>query len=214
MVSQNPHDPLAPDAQFALAAVCQDMGDLQRAVTEYATLIRDYPASPRVPEAVVEKCRTEWALAAADNGKTVPVLGHVFRAVKKVAGSSRCYPAELQRRLVAELRPVADAQPASPHAGAALHLIVTISSPPGMSDKRLAADSLVRLYRLDPETGADPLFEAATLYERELGEPQRAAALYAELLERFPNDSRAESVRARHAALQNGGAVSTETTQP
>lgn len=214
MVSQNPHDPLAADAQFALAAVCQDMGDLQRAVTEYATLIRDYPASPRVPEAVVEKCRSEWALAAADNGKTVPVIGHVFRAVKKVAGSSRSYPAELQRRLVAELQPVADAQPASPHAGAALQLIVTICSPPGMGDKRLAADSLVRICRLNPATGADPLFEAATLYERELGEPQRAADLYAELLERFPNDPRTESVRARHAALRAAAAVPVETTPP
>jgi TolA-binding protein len=197
----DPGDALSPEAQFTLAGVCRDMGDRERAVTEYEKLVRVYPTSPRVPDALLGKIRTEWELATSDVSKGTAVIGKVIRAVKKVT-ATRSYPAGIQQRLVTELQAVQARYAGTPHALAALRLIITVCSPPEMSNDRLAAECLAQLSRLDPEAGPEPLYEAARLYDRRLAEPLLAVELYEQLQSRFPENSHADVVRERLTALR------------
>jgi tetratricopeptide (TPR) repeat protein len=201
MATKNPEDALAPEAQFTLAGVCRDMGDHERAVAEYEKLVRTYPASAHVPDARLGKIRTEWDLATLDFGKEPAVIGKVFRAVKK-ATTTKSYPAGLQQRLVTELQALQAEYAGTPHALEALRLIITVCSPPEMSNDRLAAESFVQLSKLDPEAGPEPLYDAARLYDRKLAEPRLAFELYGQLQARFPENTHAAVVRERLAALR------------
>jgi outer membrane protein assembly factor BamD (BamD/ComL family) len=122
-----------------------------------------------------------------------------FRSAKKEA---RVYPAELQQRLVTELQTVTTQYPGTPHARAALRLLAVVCSPPALGNERLAAESLVQLSTCDPEAGAEPLYEAARLYDLRLAEATRAADLYEQLQSRFPGNPHADEVRERLAFLR------------
>jgi TolA-binding protein len=200
IIGQDPAGPLAPEAQFTLAGVCRDMGDRKRAMAEYDKLVHDYPTSPRVPEARLGRIHTEWDAVTADGNKASPVFSRVVRAVK-TGSTAVIYPAAFQQRLVKELQTVQADYTGTPHALAALRLIIMVCSAPEMSNERLAAECFAQLGTLDAETAAESLYDAARLYDRRLGEPALAIKLYEELQSRFPQNSHADMVRQRLALL-------------
>ena len=201
LIRQDPGTALAAEAHFALAGVCHASGERGRAVTEYETVIRSFATSPRVPQAWLGKCRTEWELASANDAKVVPLLGQIVNTFRR-GQATRIYNGELQRRLVDELQDLVAKYPESAHDLAARRLIVEICVPPEMRDERLAAVNLVRICDLDPDAGPEPLYEAARIYDRELHEPQNAVPLYERLQEQAPDNPHAETVRARLTALR------------
>ncbi|MCS6915057.1 MAG: tetratricopeptide repeat protein [Myxococcales bacterium] len=71
---------------------------------------------------------------------------------------------------------------------------------------REAAQALVELGHEHPEDDVAPeaLFEAAQLYEEQLGDPEAALRLYAELLERHPDSRLTRRAQGRVAALRAG----------
>ncbi len=187
-IRQNGQHALAPEFQFAIAKAYEQLGEQERIILEYDRLIRNYPGSVRVPEAIVAKCRTEW-----QRGRQRRVLGgHVWDA-------------KLQERLVTELNDMLVKHPSGVHAAKGFDLVADIAVQPMLEDMKTAADALMKRYALMPKESADTLYRAAELYARAR---QRAAAAdtYGQFARDFPTDKRAAAAldRAKELTKKTG----------
>ncbi|MBN2452312.1 MAG: protein kinase [Lentisphaeria bacterium] len=203
MMTRDPRGALAVEAQFALAGVYRDMGDRARAIAEYEVFLRLYSDSERLPEAILNKVRTEWELANEGRDRGPAVLGSLVRAVKR-ATAGRRYPADLQQRLIHDLQQVIARCPGTPRGLEALRLTAEICAPPDLSNARLAAETLLEVSRQDPDAGPGVLFEAARIYDRELGEKARAIELYVKVQAWFRDSREAAEARERLRELGAG----------
>jgi TolA-binding protein len=72
--------------------------------------------------------------------------------------------------------------------------------------EREAAAALLRLAHEEPDDDITPdaIFEAAQLHEEQLGEPEAALRLYADLLLRYPQSRLVRRAQVRHDELQAG----------
>lgn|GEM_PF-2539961 len=185
LVQQHPQSSLAPESQFTIATACVELADRERSILEFNRLIRNYPQSPRVPDAVIRKCRAE-----REGGRQQRLFG------------GPAWDAKLQQRLLAEVQDVLAKQPTGAHAASALELIADIAEPPALSDAKAAADALMKRYALAPEGAADFLYRAADLYDRRAKDPAAAAAAYEKFVKDFPSDKRTPRARSRLEQLQ------------
>lgn len=184
LIRQHPQHPLAAEAQFGIAAAFEQLQERDNGVLEYGRLIRNYPESSRVPEAIVKKCRMEFE------------IGRQRRVF-----SGAMWDARLQERLIAELQDVLDKQPTGPQAVPALALMAEVYEPPALSHTREAAATLLKLYALEPAGHANALFHAAELYDDDKGMKTQAAETYARFVKDFPNDPRAPKAQKRLKSL-------------
>ena len=185
LVQQEPRHALAPEFQFEIATAYGQLPDRERSIVELDRLIRDYPQSPRVPEAVVRKCRAEW-----ERGRQQRLLG----------GS--VWDALLQKRLIAELQELLAKQPTDANAADALDLTAEIAERPLLADAKTAADALMKRYTLAPDGPPDALFHAAELYDQKVKDPALAAQAYERFANDFPSDRRASKARSRLEQLR------------
>ena len=185
LVQQHPQNPLAPEFQFAIATACAELADRERSILEFNRLIRNYPQSTRVPDAIIRKCRAEW-----EGGRQQRLFG------------GPVWDAKLQQRLLAELQDVLDKHLTGTHAAQALELIADIAEPPALADAKAAADALMKRCALAPEGTADFLYRAADLYDRKAKAPAAAAAAYERFVKDFPGDKRTPRARSRLEQLQ------------
>ncbi len=185
LVQQAPRHPLAAEFQFAIAMACGELPDRERSILEFDRLIRNYPQSPRVSEAIVKKCRAEW-----ERGRQRRMLG------------GPVWDAQLQQRLIAELQEVLDKHPATAHAVSALDLKAEIAEMPLLSDVHAAAEALMMRYHLMPEGSPDALYHAAELYDQKVKDPVVAGQAYALFVHDFPSDRRAPKARSRLEQLR------------
>jgi TolA-binding protein/tRNA A-37 threonylcarbamoyl transferase component Bud32 len=187
LVRQHPLSALAPEAQFALARACLDMGEKEKARTEFAKVVRNYPDSARVPDARIAGCRIEWD-AAPHHG--------MFRTA---------HSAEVQQRLVDELTEILILRPRCPQVPAVLKLIAEIAQDPELSNWKLAADSLFRLAEADPAAaGPEVIFRAAEIYDRRVKDKAAAKRAYGLLLKTFADAPQAKDAKARLDAIGDG----------
>jgi len=185
LVQQHPQSSLAPESQFAIATACVELADRERSILEFNRVIRNYPQSPRVPDAVIRKCRAE-----REGSRQQRLFG------------GPTWDAKLQQRLLAEVQDVLAKQPTGAHAAPALELIADIAEPPALSDAKTAADALMKRYALAPDGAADFLYRAADLYDRRAKDPAAAAAAYDKFVKDFPSDKRTPRARSRLEQLQ------------
>lgn len=185
LLHQNPQHPVAPEFQFSIAAAYGQLSDHERSILEYNRLIRNYPQSLRVSEAIVRKCEAEWK-----TGRQRRILG------------GDVWDSKLQQRLLAELQDVVTKNQSDAHAAAALELIAKIAEAPMLSDARTAADSLMKRYSLLPDGQPDALYHAAELYDGELEDSEKAVKAYTLFIRDFPADRRAAAARNRLEKLQ------------
>jgi len=185
LVQQEPHHPLASEFQFAIAMAYSELQDRERSILEFDRLIRNYPQSPRVFEAIVKKCRAEW-----ERGRQRRILG----------GS--IWDAQLQKRLIAELQEVLDKQPAVANAVLALDLMAEIAEMPMLEDARTAADALMKRYTLTPDGSPDVLYHAAELYDQKVKDAALAGRAYRRFEHDFPSDRRAPKAHSRSEQLR------------
>ena len=185
LVQQEPHHALAPEFQFAIAMACNELADRERSILEFDRLIRNYPKSPRVSEAIVKKCRAEW-----ERGRQRRLLG----------GS--VWDAHLQQRLITELREVLDKHPAVAHAASALELMAEIAEMPMLEDAKTAADALMERYALTSDGPPDALFHAAELYDQKVKDTALAGRAYRRFEHDFPSDRRTPKAHTRSEQLR------------
>jgi TolA-binding protein/predicted Ser/Thr protein kinase len=179
-VRQHPDHKLAAEAQLHIAKACGQLRERERSILEYERLIRNYPASPRVPEAIVDKCRAEW-----EKGRKSRMFG------------GPVWDAKLQERLIAELQELLGKHASGAPVVRALELVAEIAERPMLADEKTAAEALMKLYTLDPPNRADALFHAAELYDDDKGDRILAAAGYARFAQEFPSDPRAAQAQGR-----------------
>jgi len=180
MIQQEPHHPLAPEFQFAIATSCGELADRERSILEFDRLIRNYPQSPRVSEAIVKKCRIEW-----ERGRQHRFFG------------GPVWDVQLQKRLLAELQEVLVKHPTGANAGLALDLTAEIAEMPMLADARVAADSLLKRYTLASPELPDTLFHAAELYDQKVKDPVAAGQAYELFVRDFPSDRRTATANSR-----------------
>ena len=183
LIEQNPKSPSAAEAQFAVATAFEQLQDDARSIEEYARLVRVYPESPRVPDAIVKKCRLEFEAGRQQ---------HIF--------SGSTWTITLQNRLIAELQSLLERKLSTPQAAAALLLLHEIMEKPNLSHTREAADVLITLYELDPVGQSDALYRAAELYDKSGG--TRARETYMRFIKDFPDDPRTTKAQERLTHLQ------------
>ncbi len=180
LVLQQPHHPLAPEFQFEIATACGQLPDRDRSILEFDRLIRNYPESARVPEAVVQKCRAEW-----ERGRQRRLLG------------GPVWDSLLQQRLITELRAMMDRHPAEASMAAVLDLTAEIAEMPMLANTRLAAEALLKRYALTTNGVPDTLYHAAELLDQKVKDPVAAGQAYARFIQDFPSDRRTQKVRSR-----------------
>jgi len=182
IVQRHGSNPIAVEAQYAIAIACEDLQEYDRALLEHDLLVKFYPSSPRASESRLAKCRIEWKTAS------------------KHGMFTKKYDAAQQRRLVKELRDIADAGGAA--AVPALELAAEIAQEPELNDWRAAAESLALLYDKKAQGGPDPLLKVAELYDKNVGDKGKAIEAYERFLRDYPNDARAGAVRGRLTSLR------------
>ena len=171
----------APEFQFMLANAYYDLGEKEKCKIEYDRLIQNFADSPRVPEAIISKCRAEWETAPRK---------------KKLLGGFE-YDSALQQRLVDVLLEQVEKGGTAAYVPAALQLIAEVAQPERLAKERLAAETLARLYEVDRASGPDSIYHAAELYDRKLKDSEAAMAAYESYLKDFPGESRAERAAGR-----------------
>jgi len=186
LIKENAGSPLLPEFQFALASACYDANEKEKCKIEFARVIRNFPDSPRVPEAIIGKCQAEWDTAPKK---------------RKLLGGFE-YEAALQQRLLDELKELLEKDGQASHVPRVLRLVADIARPDQLKDSKAAADALRQLYELQPSSGPDSVFHAAQLYDKEVGDAALAIATYERYLTDFPNDSRADKTRERVSVLK------------
>jgi outer membrane protein assembly factor BamD (BamD/ComL family) len=184
LVQQAPQHPLAPEFQFAIATACGEIPDPERSILEFDRLIRNYPESPRVPEAIVNKCRVEWK-----------------QGTRRRLWGGAVWDARLQQRLIAELQEVLNQYPTGGTAAPALDLTAEIAESPLLADARTAAEALMKRYTLTSHGPADALFHAAELYDQKVKDPVLAEQAYERFVTDFPADRRTPKARTRFQQL-------------
>lgn len=187
LVQQYPQHPLAAEFQFAIATACGDLPNRERSILEFDRLIRHYPQSARVPEAMVRKCRAEW-----EGGRQRRLLGGAV------------WDLRLQQRLMAELQEVLDKHPAGSNAALALDLMAEIAERPMLADAKAAAEALMKRYAFAPDGPPDALFHAAELYDLKVKDSASAVQAYERFVQDFPADHRASKARGRLDQLRQG----------
>jgi serine/threonine protein kinase len=185
MIRQYPQHALAAEAQFGIAVAYEQLKEWERGILEYGRLVQNHPASARVPEGIVRRCRIEF-----ERGRQRRIF------------SGPVWDANLQTRLIAELQDVVDKSPKGPQAASALVLIATIAECPALEEVKVAAAALTRLHALGPAVNADALFHAAELYDADAGDKALAAETYAQFLKEFPYDARAVQAQGRLRSLR------------
>jgi predicted Ser/Thr protein kinase len=184
LLQKDPRNSLAPELQFTIAMAYGEMADHERSILEIDRLIRNYPQSPRIPEAMIEKCKVEWG-----RGRQRRILG------------SPVWDAQLQKRLIAELQEVLGKRLSDANAVSALKLLATIAEMPMLADSKVAADALMKLCAYKPEEAADVMFHAAELYDQRGNEPALARQTYERFVREFSSDRRVSTARNRLEVL-------------
>jgi len=175
---------LASEAQYTLAVTCHDMEELEKAKLEYDRFLRSYPDSPRVPDAILGKCRAEWEGA--------PRVG-LLRNMREEG---------LQKRLIEELQGIVLRHPTSPRVPEALRMVAEVAESGQLADWRTAADALIRVYELGASTEPELLLQAAGLYDKKSDNIPQTVAIYARFLKDFPEHDKVKDVQSRLTDLQ------------
>lgn len=186
LIRQHPKHNLAAEAQFSIAAAYEQLKQPESCILEYGRLMRNYPASTRVLEATIKKCRMEFAIG---------------RQRRIFSGS--VWDANLQERLIIELQDVLKKTVQGPQMVPALALIAEIAEHPALEKKPEAAATLLKLYALDPTGQADALFHAAELADGDKGDKALAVEAYTLFVKDFPNDKRTPKAQKRLKFLQS-----------
>jgi len=172
--------PQAANAEFAICQVYRDSGDYKTALKEYDAFVRSYAESPKVPEALMDKC--------AIRRKTMRTSGML---------STKYYSGD-QQQLVKDLKKLIDDYPQSEQVPKAWALIAEVCDKPELNDWKMEAEALFALYECEPVSGRDSLLKAADLYAGKVNDKALADKAYERFIHDFPDDPRrAEAEKAR-----------------
>jgi tetratricopeptide (TPR) repeat protein len=180
------------------------LGDRQRALGTLRRLADLHPGDPRALRRLADGLAAcgEWAEVVEINSRLAADLGDEVRAAPLRLDSAHICDVELHdaARAVEQLGRVLEATPGHPLAAAALEQILR-------RERRF--EELIQALQREVEATLDQdritalLFKIGVIYERELGQPEEAARIYRDILDRTPGY--APAVRALVHAFRVAG---------